>query len=173
MKQHYEDILEAVDKPVIWWTENGVPRFHAFDPQDACDIHANEAALVHIECQACNEKFLVCFTSSDMKRLDKKAESAGVHVLATLYAKKEISFKDILDAAEKAYKTLADRIKEGTLRYGDPPNIWCCNTGPTMNSEMISVLEYWYKEQYKWKRNPEMEVLLEDGLYRQKNQEKC
>jgi len=55
-------------------------------------------------------------------------------------------FKVVFDAGQiEQYQGegLADRIRAGTLHYGDPPNAGCCPAGPTMNSEPVAVLEYW------------------------------
>ena len=40
---------------------------------------------------------------------------------------------------------IAERIRDCTIHYGDPPNTGCCPAGPTMNSEPIAVIEYWSK----------------------------
>lgn len=37
---------------------------------------------------------------------------------------------------------IAAQIADGTVHYGDPPNIGCCLTGPTMTSETLRVLRY-------------------------------
>lgn len=39
--------------------------------------------------------------------------------------------------------TLRGLIVSHEIDYGDPPNIGCCPAGPTMNSEVIRVLQYW------------------------------
>lgn len=61
------------------------------------------------------------------------------------------------------------------VHYGDPPNIGCCASGPTMNSEPRRVLEYWFRHvpssvdaetgivrdvraYMEWRRNPAFEV---------------
>lgn len=43
------------------------------------------------------------------------------------------------------------------LHYGDPPNTNCCPSGPTMNSEMLEVLEFHRSENHKWKREKSLE----------------
>lgn len=60
---------------------------------------------------------------------------------------------------------LAKAIQTKQIHYGDPPNIGCCDAGPTMNSEPLHVLEYWLHERepdYEWVRHPELEVSIED-----------
>lgn len=50
------------------------------------------------------------------------------------------------------------------IHYGDPPNVDCCASGPTMNSIPRKVLEFWRNDQdtgYNWKRFPELEIELE------------
>jgi len=34
--------------------------------------------------------------------------------------------------------------------YGDPPNIDCCAAGPTMNVELIRVIEHWKQDKHEW-----------------------
>jgi len=51
------------------------------------------------------------------------------------------------------------RVKDDHLEYGDPPNINCCDAGPTMNSIMMQVLEFWQRDgKHDWVRNPELEI---------------
>ncbi len=38
---------------------------------------------------------------------------------------------------------LADQIRNGSIHYGDPPNVGCCPAGPTMNCNDLQVLQYW------------------------------
>jgi hypothetical protein len=40
---------------------------------------------------------------------------------------------------------LRDMIEQGTLAYGDPPNIQCCDAGASTSSVARRVLEYWVK----------------------------
>ena len=39
--------------------------------------------------------------------------------------------------------SLAELIDSRQLHYGDPPNDGCCPAGPSMNSVMIRVMQYW------------------------------
>jgi len=48
------------------------------------------------------------------------------------------------------------------LGYGDPPNIRCCGSGPSMTSDEIKVLEFWSQNMLDWIRHPEFEVNLEN-----------
>ena len=49
------------------------------------------------------------------------------------------------------------------LHYGDPPNIQCCSSGPTMSSNSLRVLQLWQREVgHRWVRVPEMEVVMTD-----------
>lgn len=63
--------------------------------------------------------------------------------------------------------TLRQAIENGTIHYGDPPNVGCCPAGATMNCEDLRVLEYWYKDYtagiWDWTRVPELEVWLPDS----------
>lgn len=70
---------------------------------------------------------------------------------------------------------LSRRITEKNVHYGDPPNIGCCASGPTMNSEPRRVLQYWSRHHpeavdqethvvrdvaayMEWRRNPALEI---------------
>lgn len=49
-----------------------------------------------------------------------------------------------------------------SLHYGDPPNVGCCPSGPSMNSVPREVLEVWTLERPdgvwpEWKRHPDLE----------------
>lgn len=50
---------------------------------------------------------------------------------------------------------------EMDLEYGDPPNIECCPSGPTMTSIPLRVVEWWEREDGEWFRRPEREVEIE------------
>lgn len=52
---------------------------------------------------------------------------------------------------------LSDEIRLRRVHYGDPPNVDCCAAGPTMNSVMREILEYWYRDyevDTNWRRDP-------------------
>lgn len=56
--------------------------------------------------------------------------------------------------------SLEQRVREKTLHYGDPPNVWCCDVGPTMNSEPVRVVEFWKREDFESVRIPSLEYDL-------------
>ena len=61
--------------------------------------------------------------------------------------------------------SLSDEILLGRVHYGDPPNIRCCHTGPTMNSIMHGILEYWSRDHevsFDWLRDPTFEGRIEE-----------
>ncbi len=137
MNRYYADILERIDGPPLWFDENAVPRYCAFSP-DWLDIYAREAALVLIECQSCQRQFTVAFSRSSMD--DVLAHGRGLPA-----------------------RTLEQGIREKSLHYGDPPNVHCCPSGPTMNSEPLRVMEYWVRgKNFTWERKPELEVRLDE-----------
>lgn len=57
---------------------------------------------------------------------------------------------------------LSEAVLSHALHYGDPPNIRCCGSGPTMNCKDLQVLEFWDRSEFlsKWHRIPELEILL-------------
>lgn len=136
MNNDYADIIEKVGEPPKWWDENAVPRFCEFHPKHCSNIYAREAALVLIACQSCGTRYKVAFSADQMQQV----------VLLR--------------------QDLSQRIIRKHLYYGDPPNTKCCPAGATMNSDPISVLEYWRRSSethHQWVRNPELEVSLDDG----------
>jgi hypothetical protein len=46
----------------------------------------------------------------------------------------------------KKHLSLGDEILLNHVHYGDPPNIHCCDAGPSMNSNMHRILEYWSRD---------------------------
>ncbi len=132
MLHDYGDIRDRISEPAKWWDESGVPRYSDFAPRETANIYADECALVQIACQNCGTRFDVAFSRSK-------------------------SFA-VLEG-DKA--TLADRIRDGSLHYGDPPNTACCLAGPTMNCDDLRVIEYWHQEKFESKRDETLEIALE------------
>ncbi len=54
--------------------------------------------------------------------------------------------------------TIAQRIEDRSLHYGDPPNVGCCISGPSMNSEPVSILGYWRRERFEWIRDETLQI---------------
>jgi hypothetical protein len=53
---------------------------------------------------------------------------------------------------------LAEAILDGSLHYGDPPNVRCCEVGPSMNCVDVRVLEFWSRPSFEWARDASHEV---------------
>jgi hypothetical protein len=136
MNHNYDDIRSRIQEPPKWFDECAVPRYSDFAPHEVSDIYAHEAALVLIACQSCGQRFKVAFS---------RPTNGGL--AAILSGKKS--------------PTLAERIKDKSLHYGDPPNVGCCPAGPTMNSDPILVLEYWSRPSFEWVRDHQLEIPLE------------
>lgn len=138
MNYHYEDIRSAINKAPLWFDEHAVPRYCPFDPKDCANIYADECALVRIQCQACGRDFDVCFSESALTRLKF----------------------NLLTQREGQGPGVADRIRDNSIDYGDPPNIGCCPAGPTMSSVPKRVIEYWILMQatHTWVRDQSLEV---------------
>lgn len=122
-----------------WWDENGAPRYGAFAPDMTSDIYAAEAALCVVACQDCGATFRVCMSMTRWQVFKNNG------------------------------RTLADMIADGTLHYGDPPNAGCCPAGPTMNSEMVRVMEYWVwvmseATGWEWQRDAAREIVFDDSF---------
>jgi hypothetical protein len=54
--------------------------------------------------------------------------------------------------------SIAEAIKLKVLEYGDPPNTGCCESGASMTSQAMMVLEYWKRDNFEWKRDSSFEV---------------
>ena len=132
MHHHYGDITSRIPEPPKWFDEEAVPRYCEFSPEEVANIYAREVVLAEIACQACGQRFPVAFS---------QAYPFDFHT-------------------GKPAPSLADRVKDGTLHSGDPPNVGCCASGPTMNSEPLAVVEFWRQEKFDWRRVPELEVPL-------------
>ncbi|MFI5296908.1 MAG: hypothetical protein ACHREM_02325 [Polyangiales bacterium] len=135
MHHHYEDIISRIAERPTWHDEHGVPRWGTFAPNASANIYADEACLLEIACQSCRTKFRVCMSWSDAERLLHKIPS------------------------------LSDRVRDGSIHYGDPPNMECCPAGPTMNSVRVRVIEFWtrtLKVGPEWTRKPKLEVAIDD-----------
>ena len=138
MNNNYKDIRDRIPECPKWFNEYAVPRYCEFHPDNVANIYAEEVALVLIECQDCRQEFIVAFSQSVMDRVRFDMIHPGT-----------------------LYQTIADKIKDKTIHYGDPPNTDCCAAGPTMNSNPIRVLEYWSKKHLDWKRDKTFEVSIE------------
>lgn len=137
MNVNYRDIIDRAGPP-DWWGPGGVPRYGPFDPA-VIDIYANQAALYEIECQACRRRFQV---------------GEAWSISAAVMRVRSIDFKAVEASAIRA------RLEAGEgLHYGDPPNVGCCPSGPTMSSFFVRVLEYHEREfGGDWRRVPEVEA---------------
>jgi hypothetical protein len=127
----YADIRSKIAEQPQWFDENAVPRYCAFTPEEVSNIYASEAVLVEIGCQGCRRAFQVAFS------LDR------------------------MQAQVSGNSSLADAIRERSLHYGDPPNVRCCDSGPTMNSEPRRVLEYWRTHHQRYVKDS----IVTDGKY--------
>lgn len=151
MNHHYDDIRSRVGEPPVWFDEHAVPRYCQFTPDGCANIYAHEVALCDIACQSCGARFLVAFSWDDIEFVQ------GV-------PRKHVPL------------TPADAAR---LHYGDPPNVRCCPSGPTMNCDDLRVVEFWRKGgdefteerngmrvcspgYFDWQRIPENEVVMCD-----------
>lgn len=151
----------------LWYDEHGVPRYAEHSPALCSDIYADEVALLEIACQACERTFRVQMSAvagDALLRAHVWAHRLGTKVTDTV-------------ARELATETIARRIQDGTIHFGDPPRHdqagpagGACLSGDTMNCDNLQVVEYWRRdrETRSWERVPELEkhLLLDDGHIR-------
>ena len=139
MHNYYKDIVSRIDEPPQWFDENAVPRYGSFHPGKVANIYTNEAALVEIACQSCGTRFKVAFVNG--------------------------MSDDVADAiARRPHRRIAEKIRDRTIHYGDPPNMLCCEFGASENSRKLQVLEYWSRSPSSdWARDRALEINLADA----------
>ncbi len=134
MRTNYFDIISRIGAAPLWFDEHAVPRFEPFEPRLLANIYAEEAVLLEIACQGCDQIFHVAIT---------------------------ISVHDRYLASEDGHQAheLAEMIRASAIEFGDPPNVDCCPAGPTMNSVPHRVIEYWKrKTPFEWVRDSTLEI---------------
>lgn len=141
MNHCYTDILKLTKKKPLWFDEHAVPRYCRFEPHQVANIYARACALVLINCQNCGTQFKVAFSWSGYDGSTPEMER--------------------LLNAYRPPKTVRE-VEQ--IHYGDPPNVRCCASGPTMNCNDLRVLEWWTCAHgaADWERVPKFEVLLAD-----------
>jgi hypothetical protein len=143
------DITSRISDPIKWWDEDGCPRYNNFHPDMLANIYAREAALLDIQCQACEKHFLVAmsqdYPSIGWEPVDK-----------TIYERRPIPLE--VACSFKVGPKMAERIDY--LHYGDPPIHGC--VGDTMNCEDKRVVQFWRCDKGEWERVPELEREIVD-----------
>jgi hypothetical protein len=145
MHASYQDIMSRIGEAPTWWDENGTPRWGYFEPDACANIYADQAALAEIACQCCGSRFKVAFSWSRLQRM------------------------------QDGRRSIIEAITTRTLEYGDPPNVGCCMSGATMNSETLRVIEFHARHEaefatsgtvtdpekyFSWRRDKNLEVNL-------------
>jgi len=137
MHSSFDDLIALSKDPPKWWDEHGIPRFCEFHPDVISSFYAHEVALLQIECQNCGHEFVVCVAQDG-------SDLASFHLVG------------------REPVRLSEAIQQ--IHYGDPPNIGCCASGPSMNSIPRKVLQFWEHgphTNYEWRRVPRLEVEIE------------
>jgi hypothetical protein len=145
MHADYSDIIDRINIRPLWFDEHAVPRYDIFQPKLIANIYAKECVLLRIECQGCGHEFEVAMSQDQMANLGRTCRPSRS------------------DCAP-----LAMQIAEKSIHYGDPPNIGCCASGPTMSCVDRKVLEYWHSgpdTNYTWTREPSCEVDIDTEDY--------
>lgn len=141
MNHHYNDIRSRIAEPPLWFDTNGVPRYEPFRPRLISNIYAFECCLAEIACQNCGHRFLVAFSWS---RIEVGLDAQGV-------------------AWGKMHEPLTPE-QATLLHYGDPPNVECCPSGPTMNCLDLRIVEWWRQnDHHEFQRVPSMEIPMADA----------
>lgn len=135
MHRSYEDITSKLGPP-LWWDDNGVPRYEAFDPE-LLGVYDRLGLLLLIECQACEARFNVAIALDGM----------AIHC------------SNLMGEDGTLNRKAAAEVGVYAFHYGDPPRHGGC-VGETMQSTMKKVLQAWTKESMvTWARVPELELL--------------
>lgn len=102
------------------------------------------------------------------------AQEAAVAEIATQCC--ETTFLVLIET-NMVDRRIAAMIRDESLRYGDPPNVYCCEAGvPSHSTVMLRVIEYWaradqtYVEDnritddayYRWVRDCSLEIVFND-----------
>ena len=163
MHHHYLDIRKQIPTQIpLWFDEHAVPRYDAFTPGQLADIYADECCLAEIACQSCGHCFSVAFSVSMMSKMKYHWRKLGCIVSSDNITPEQIKKARVRDFIND--DRLANDIRNGSLHYGDPPNIECCPAGPTMNREMLKVIEYWKKgKHHEWVRDAALEIDFQTG----------
>ncbi len=151
MHNAYSDIIEAANRPPLWWDGNGTPRFATHHPDRCPDIYAVEVALLRVSCQECAREFLVQMSLSKH------------YVMMAQFA----YFKPMPEGVERDDRdfSLSGQVRSGAINYGDPPRHdgEDCIAGDTMNVYDLAVVEFWRMNRttgFEWTRVPELEIEL-------------
>lgn len=141
MHHNYADIRSRIEGKPIWFDEDGVPRYCKFAPKRCSNIYARQCLLMSISCQRCQQPFLVAMSWNMMPRLSASGEM-------------------------KFVPSLSELVREGKVHYGDPPNVDCCGSGPSMSSVPHHVVEFWQRDDsHEWERVPQLERPIDCEWY--------
>jgi len=137
MHESYDDITSKLGEPV-WWNEDAVPRYCAFEPRRIARVYANECCLVEIACQECGQRFQVAVSAQ------------------TVFTK----CPDLRRCIERGQLHYGDPPNHGENEDGQR-----CYAGATMNCYDLRVLEYWRRAEpwAEWARDTSLEVPLGDA----------
>ena len=128
MKNGYGDVVAAAGEPA-WYDENGVPRYQEFHPYGCVNKRALEAFLVEVRCQACGRAYPVAITwDGNPQYLAGMALGPGLPL------------------------SQGHSAPNSSLHYGDPPNVGCCNSGHTMSSDFVRIIQAWTREKLRWQK---------------------
>lgn len=166
MNNNYFDILGLTSQTPQWWDEAAVPRFCEFKPEHCANIYAKEVILLLIRCQQCQHEFKVCCSRGTLGFYPSLLKATKYISAFSFLLRKFLGWCHETEQ-EKAPSeaTLKSLIVCNNLHYGDPPNVDCCECGPSMNSESVRVLEYWFREKWEWVRNPKLEIALGEDFF--------
>jgi hypothetical protein len=124
MLRDYNDIYSRISDPILWWDDNGVPRYCEFHPSK-CGVYEVVVALVEVLCHSCRAHF----------RVTVSFDRYSLHDLGDRYAPPTTG-------------------GIGSFHFGDPPAHGDGCLGNTMQAHSIRVLEFWQHDDRDWTRHP-------------------
>jgi len=139
MKASYKDIKERIKDPILWFDENGTPRYAKFHPNLSPNIYAREVVLLEISCQYCHRRFDVEMSFGIFDQL------------------KDITIKSL---KERLKNFIENKEKITPIHYGDPPIHDCPGGGTTMNCYDLRIKQFWSRK-FEWRRLKRYEIELE------------
>jgi len=135
MYRRYPDLREKLGEP-LWHDDHGVPRYAPFSPE-LCGVYHRCVALLEIDCQGCDRRFLV----------------ASAHT-GYSSAKLETAFPSQTDSGDFGFGDAPHH----TTEHGQ------C-VGTTMTTDVCRIVEFWTRDGgdhgVDWRRRTEYEFSYE------------
>lgn len=151
MLPDYDDIREAVgrDRPPLWFDGGGVPRYAPFTTQ-MLGVYDDFALLVRIECQSCQQRFLV---GTGWTRFSLRRDPVEEWTLEALAERYHYGDPPIHGCVGDTMNCVDLEIMEAWEKVGETEE----RESPTGSKYNV------YTVLPEWTRRPDLEKHIEDG----------